>query len=310
MKFIDFLVKNSEKKIYVDPCSGNNGDKLIWLGMQEVLTKSKANIVGDVADADLVVINGGGMFIDAYKQGINKVLEFTNSYPDKPLCIAPNSFHFTEVDFGKVLDHRCSPMYIFSREKYSKSYIDSLISNRPLISSYMDHDLAFNLEGSGFIESILNQYPSSNKGNVLVVDRMDVEHSKAAGKVSLLKKIYVSIMPGFLKDIVRVIRIRMRNKAGSSFTVSAKKTLHDLCPEYKIESILTMDISRPDVCNFDDFIKYIAEADYVFTNRLHVGILAHLLNRKVFMAEGSYHKMRGIYEYSMTSSPDTRIMIQ
>lgn len=308
MKFIDFLIKNSEKKIYVDPCSGNNGDKLIWLGMQEVLAESQANIVDDVAEADLIVINGGGMFIDAYKQGINKVLEFTNSYPDKPLCIAPNSFHFKEVDFGEVLDHRRSPMYVFSREKYSKSYIDSLVSNRPLIISYMDHDLAFNLDGSGFIDSISNQYPCPKKGNVLVVDRMDVEHSKAAGKVSLLKKIYVSIMPDFLKDIVRAIRIRMRNKAGSSFTVDAKNTLYDLSPEYEIENIVTMDISRPDVCNFDDFIKYIAEAEYVFTNRLHVGILAHLLNRNVFMAEGSYHKMRGIYEYSMTRSPNTRIM--
>ncbi|AEF98861.1 polysaccharide pyruvyl transferase family protein [Methylomonas methanica] len=308
MKFIDFLIKNSEKKIYVDPCSGNNGDRLIWLGMQEVLSKSRANVVENVADADLIIINGGGMFIDAYKQGINKVLEFTNSYPDKPLCIAPNSFHFTAIDFGKVLDHRCSPMYIFSREKYSKSYIDSLVANRPLISSYMDHDLAFNLEGSSFIDSILNQYSGPHKGNVLVVDRMDVEHSKAAGKVGFLKKIYVAVTPDCLKDVVRVIRIKMRNKTGSSFTVSAKNTLFALVPGYKIETIVTKDISRPDICNFDEFIWHIAEADYVFTNRLHVGVLAHLLNRRVFMAEGSYHKMRGIYEYSMTSNPNTKIM--
>ena len=306
MKFINFLIENNHKKIYVDPCSGNNGDHLIWLGMLEVLSKSRSVIVKDVRDADLVIINGGGMFIDAYKQGINKVSEYSNRYPDKELCIAPNSFHFKTIDFGKVLDLRQSKLYIFSREKYSKSYIDSLQATRPLIKSYLDHDLAFNLKNSDFIASINKQYPAAIPGNILVVDRMDIEHASSAGKVSIIKGIYSFLVSSSIKSFIRKIRIKLRKELGTDFTKTATDILKN--NNYETHKVTTMDISRIDVCSFEDFVRLIAEADYIFSNRLHVGVLGYLLGRNVYMSEGSYFKMTGIYEYSMKEAHNVNII--
>jgi exopolysaccharide biosynthesis predicted pyruvyltransferase EpsI len=308
MKFIDFLFSNQEKKIFVDPCAGNNGDKLIWLGMEEVLNSLNLNLVEDAGDSDLIIVNGGGMFIDAYNQGINKILDFSRLYPEKPLCIAPNSFYFKKVNFGEILDQRNSPLYLFSREEYSKAYIDTLAETRGHVFSYIDHDLAFNLEGSNFIKSILKKFPVANHGNVIVVDRMDVEHAQAAGKVSLVKKIYMAFVPQLLRPYIRYIRIKLRSKVGSGFTESAKQILVTNNDGYIINSIVTKDISRPDICDFDEFVKVIAEAEYVFSNRLHVGVLAYLLGRKVYMTEGSYHKIRGIYEFSMNNNPNVKLI--
>lgn len=67
-------------------------------------------------------------------------------------------------------------------------------------------------------------------------------------------------------------------------------------------------ISRVDICSFEEFIKKIAESDYLFTNRLHVGILGHLLERNTYMSEGAYYKMTGIYEMSMSSQSTTKIL--
>lgn len=308
MTFLEFLIENNDKKIFVDPCSGNNGDILIWYGMQEVLRKAEVALVEDANLAELIVINGGGMFIDAYGQGIDKIKTYSNLYPSVPLCIAPNSFHFKVIDFGAVLDIRQSSLHLFSRESYSKKYIDELVENRNLITSYLDDDLAFHLIGSDRIKAMLAASPHAKKGNILVVDRMDVEHSSAGGEQSLIKSIYLSIVPEMLKKQLRSLRVIRRNKFGTAFTQRARSLLLKNNPKYEIESIETSDVSRPDVCSFDEFAQKILDAEYIFTNRLHVGVLGYLLGRNVYMVEGSYHKMRGIYEQSMASYPHVNLM--
>jgi exopolysaccharide biosynthesis predicted pyruvyltransferase EpsI len=308
LKFIDFLILNKHKKTYIDPCSGNNGDLLILEGMKEVIKISGINVVSSVSEAELIIINGGGMFIDAYTQGIGKIKEYSSRFPHVHLCVAPNSYHFTTVDFGKVLDIRESKLTLFSREKYSKAYIDDLVSKREYIDSFLDDDLAFNLKNSKLINNILEKYPNPDEGRVLVVDRMDLEHAKAKGKHSNLKKLYIMLIPETIKVMLRKIRFLFRNTVGSSFTRESLKKINIENPNFKAKIIETSDISRVDITDFDGFIEKIARAEYIFTNRLHVGVLGHLLGRNVYMVEGSYHKMTGIYEYSMVDTQTTKIL--
>jgi exopolysaccharide biosynthesis predicted pyruvyltransferase EpsI len=308
MTFLEFLIENKDKKIFVDPCSGNNGDVLIWYGMQEVLRKARVEVVEFASQSELIVINGGGMFIDAYGQGIEKIKTYSDLYGSVPLCIAPNSYHFKTVDFGFVLDVRTSPLYLFSRESYSKKYIDRLVEKRSLISSYLDDDLAFHLIGSNRIKGMLAEIPCAKKGNILVVDRMDIEHSGARGQQGLIKDIYIALVPEFMKKFLRALRLSRRNRYGTAFTQQASALLLENDENYEIKSIETADISRPDICSFDEFAQKILDAEYIFTNRLHVGVLGYLLGRNVFMMEGSYHKIRGIYEQSMASSSHVHLM--
>lgn len=51
--------------------------------------------------------------------------------------------------------------------------------------------------------------------------------------------------------------------------------------------------------NWKFFMQEISEYREVHTNRAHVAIGATLLGKKVFVYPGAYHKLKGIYEYSL-----------
>jgi len=57
-----------------------------------------------------------------------------------------------------------------------------------------------------------------------------------------------------------------------------------------------------------DFVSTVANARRIHTDRLHVAILSHVLGREATLYEGSYHKSRGVYEYSL--SQDANIVFK
>lgn len=64
---------------------------------------------------------------------------------------------------------------------------------------------------------------------------------------------------------------------------------------------LVMDISKRG--SFKDFVSTIANADRVYTDRLHVAILAAILGKETLLIGNRYHKNRGVYEYSLRRFP-------
>jgi exopolysaccharide biosynthesis predicted pyruvyltransferase EpsI len=71
--------------------------------------------------------------------------------------------------------------------------------------------------------------------------------------------------------------------------------------------IFAADISDPALCNFRRFSQLIAEAAVVVATRLHVGILAAMLDKPTYIQSGFYHKIRGIYEYSLVDSKHVQL---
>ena len=49
----------------------------------------------------------------------------------------------------------------------------------------------------------------------------------------------------------------------------------------------------------DNIFSYLSKFQIVNTNRLHIGIAAALLGKTVNLYRGSYHKIIGIYEFSI-----------
>jgi exopolysaccharide biosynthesis predicted pyruvyltransferase EpsI len=49
----------------------------------------------------------------------------------------------------------------------------------------------------------------------------------------------------------------------------------------------------------DNIFSYLSKFQIVNTNRLHVGIAAALLGKEVNLYRGSYHKIVGVYDFSM-----------
>lgn len=62
--------------------------------------------------------------------------------------------------------------------------------------------------------------------------------------------------------------------------------------------LLVQDISTT-AGSFRDWVNRVANAKKVFTDRLHVAILATILNKPLVWYEASYHKSRGVYELSL-----------
>lgn len=63
------------------------------------------------------------------------------------------------------------------------------------------------------------------------------------------------------------------------------------------ESPLVEDISKRGKLN--EFVSTVANARRIFTDRLHVAILGHILEKETTLYENNYHKNRGVYEYSL-----------
>ena len=57
--------------------------------------------------------------------------------------------------------------------------------------------------------------------------------------------------------------------------------------------------------SFAEFTEAIRNAALIITDRLHIGILGYLLEKRVVLRPGAYHKIRGVYELSM-SGPNSR----
>ncbi|WP_123538499.1 polysaccharide pyruvyl transferase family protein [Halosimplex salinum] len=78
------------------------------------------------------------------------------------------------------------------------------------------------------------------------------------------------------------------------------------------DPLLQEDISAPikvsDISvtadSFEEFVQTAADAEYVHTDRLHVAILASLLDTPVTWYEIGYHKSRGVYEHSLSHRDD------
>lgn len=312
MTFKDYLdsCKAKNLRVYVDPCSGNNGDLLIWEGMKVVLGASGVNCCEEPRDASVIVINGGGMFIDQYSQGLNKFRDYTERFPDTELCIAPNSFGFKEVNFKSYLERRKAPTVLFSREKYSFDYLAGVAAGLDRVSVYIDHDLAFNLR------DYAKKYFEKNaalgartSASVLVVERTDAEspHLKGAKWKHYLKRIYVQLTTETVRTLIRNVRFRYKEKSGGRLTSFAKEDLTKKGIDVNSYNWITADVSRPEYCDFEAFKKIIADSDYVYSNRLHAGVWAALVGKSVVMAEGSYHKITGIFEYSMADMDNVRL---
>lgn len=305
ISFHEYLLENSDKCFYIDWCKGNNGDLLISKGLEYITSKLEIKIVADIDKCDIVLINGGGMFVDGYKQGITKLEKYLNE--GRKVCIAPNSFNYKKFDFSKFLEQYDLNLTIFVREKYSFKSLEKLPKQHLGLNLYLSHDLAFYLAESDFIKEA-KKLNKNDTGNVLVVDRMDIENAKNAGKVSLLMKIYNNFIPEIGKVIYRKYRNWRRIKFGTTMTSQAKKIIRSLDPSYEFISVVSTDLSRDDLYSFDEFFSTINSSDYIFTNRLHVGVLGYLLGKNVYLIEGAYFKLTGIYELSMSTSDSVKLI--
>jgi len=70
------------------------------------------------------------------------------------------------------------------------------------------------------------------------------------------------------------------------------------------ENPIVEDISK--MGELGDFISIVSNARRIYTDRLHVAILGHILNKETTLYNNRYHKNKGVYEYSLMKNSKVR----
>lgn len=282
---------------------GNNGDRLMVLGTDRLYDDFGVERVEDPAKADLIVIGGNGGMHQRFTW-IPRIFEHHNrSYPGTPLVILPSTFHYPTRPFQELIStDRTAPLTIFCRERYSA---EQLVARHQLgdgVDVRLDRDMAFELEGTEFIRGLRDR-PARH---VLMIERIDVEHPtvrmnpRRLGLRGRLSK----RMPDGLKRVLYPLVVRHRARQQTPFRERCDALLRHHHPEFASLPVIAKDISSVNTCSFEEFSDIAASAAVVFSTRLHGAIFSTLLGRPTFVFEGPYHKIRGIWEYSLQSRPD------
>jgi exopolysaccharide biosynthesis predicted pyruvyltransferase EpsI len=293
-----FLQSLQGKKIFFDRLHGNHGDRLLTLAALSLMEDAALNLVEDAQSADFIILNGGGSMVDGWF-GLQRLSAYCSRFPDKPLAVLPSSFYLPRSDLVDVIRKRQAPLWLWAREKPSLAVLQSA-GLGDLVTLGIDHDLAFFLKHHPVIESLKT---SVVPFSVLVVERDDWEGP--TGRRRVLSPAGFEFIPERLRTLVRrhvLGPIRKRQDQVSSFRGSALQYLQKQHTGIRGMETFVGDISLPETCDFEDFLQHVARSEFIVTTRLHVAILGQLLNRTTYLVDGSYHKFRGVFNYSMSNA--------
>lgn len=264
-------LKEQKREVYFRPNPGNAGDSLINMGFFSLAQAigldfkllSDDQELGRLSPAAAVITSGGGNIVP-YWEGGSKTLRTLLQY-QFPIYMMPQSIEGRAELLGTL---RAGDV-LFLRENFSRSYAESLQLNCEVAS---DHDLAFFLE-RGYVEAAAPLLPKLSGKNLV--------------RLGLLG--YHFLRSRFIKS-VRAYRTDIESTSGGNFP-------------------LRNDLSL--VCKFGDrtlaenafsakwFLRLLSWYDLVETDRLHVMIGCVLVGTRVKVKPNRYHKIQGVYEFSI-----------
>ncbi|MEZ6233637.1 MAG: polysaccharide pyruvyl transferase family protein [Phycisphaerales bacterium] len=290
---------------------GNNGDRLMLLGTDVVFRDLGLTACDRPEDADLIVFASSGGMLEKMQRIPHLFRTLCAEFPATPMCVLPSSYLWGTRPFRDEIGRRTAPTVLFCREAHSFRHLTNdhgLAAVDPEriedagigddgIGVLLDPDMAFELES----EPVVTQRRDAAQSTVVMVERTDVEHVSVgmnSKKLGLRKKI-ARHTPPWLKRALYPAVNAARATRRTTFREQCEAMLREHCPEAVDLKRDIADVSNVNTCPFESFCDRIAAARVVFTTRLHAGIFGAMLGRRTFVFEGSYHKVRGIYELSM-----------
>jgi exopolysaccharide biosynthesis predicted pyruvyltransferase EpsI len=301
----DFLEPFRGKRIYSPPLVnasgklvGNHGDTLMVLGAERLYAEYGIQRIDSGDTADLITVGGSGGMVEGM-DAIPAVLKHCcQQWPNTPLVVLPSTYYYPSRPFADEIGEREAPVTLFCREPYSFRHLCTDHKFPPHCDIQLDHDMAFELADASFVDR-LRFMPTRH---ILIVERTDVEHHRVAMNSKNLrwrKRIGRLIgMRGkkLLYPLVNLIRSRQR----TTFRDQCETMLSESFPEQAQLPRLVRDVSNVNANDFDGFQDAIGAAAIVFTTRLHVGLLAAMMDRPTFIFGGPYHKIAGMYQFSLS----------
>lgn len=281
---------------------GNNGDRLMVLGTDVVFRDLGLGACERPEDADLILFSASGGMLEKMQRIPHLFRTLCAQHPDTPMCVLPSSYYWPTRPLSAEIGARRAPTTLFCREPISYRHLRESHALGPGVDVVLDHDMAFELEH----EPIVRDRRDREQSTVVMVERTDVEHvsvgmdSKRLGARRSLSRRTPAWLKRALYPAVNALRARRR----TPFRERCEALLRTHCPESVGLERDVADLSNVNTCTFESFCDRIGSARVVFTTRLHAGLLAAMLGRRTFIFDGSYHKIRGIYELSLQGRPN------
>lgn len=291
------------KHFYFVPNQGNLGDMVIAEAEYQVFNFSQIkydvlDIFNDeIPDSNFhLVYGGGGIFIKHYKDGYMKILEIFQSKSFNKCIILPSSFN--ECD--DVIDTFDERFTVFCREQ--KSY-DDCISKNKKAKFILSDDIALSLDFD-----MLNDFDSK-----IVKDKVAKIHTKNLLTLNTREWYRFKEAMQIAKESIELDTLINKNRVRIGYLLRT-----DIEKNNDILYANTFDISllavgscvdKGLVTPFVNMFKSIIDTfDVVITDRLHVGIMAALLNKEVYLIDNSYGKISGVFEKSLKKFKNVKIV--
>jgi len=282
--FTEFLRENRDRKTVTITPGGNHGDTLIHMGLVKKL--DEYGFEYDCLNLEHMYrgnpVIGGKYLINIlfWRMGIDAGFRLLDIPEDVGLVLFEGGGYMNDVWYGPtllraVLRQTEAPIavgpqsYVFNRTRIADYFVDGRDATLFCRERYSyDH-----LTGQGLPPSVQL-------------------------KVSPEMALYLA--PEDLEEFTepreeRYQLVAMRRDRESAVSEKLLREIKQAC-----DNLVTRDISMEG--SLTDFVSWVANAETVYTDRLHVAILSSILGKDVTLFSNIYHKNRGVWEISLRDS--------
>jgi exopolysaccharide biosynthesis predicted pyruvyltransferase EpsI len=276
VQFLRDFATRADDLCYV-PNPGNAGDALIASGTWQLFDtmglRPRVVPAGEVTRGASAIYSGGGNLVPEY-QDCARFLDRCMSIGVKEVVLLPHTIRGNAELLGR-LDERFT---LICRDQKSLEWCNSVTKAAKTMPS---HDLALLLD----IGSLRRRCRGLLPLTALVIGTRRSGHLRSYLQ---WRRYARSVQP--VNGILRVFRAdveavashlgsRLQDVSGAYISDYVDRVEHDYVAK--------------------DLLELIARAEAIVTNRLHVGMAAALLGKRVRLYDNSYGKIRDVYESSL-----------
>jgi exopolysaccharide biosynthesis predicted pyruvyltransferase EpsI len=282
--FTEFLRENRDRKTFIITPGGNHGDTLIHMGLVKKLEEHGY----DYASLNLEhmyrgnPVIGGKYLINIlfWRLGVDAGFRLFDIPEDVGLVLFEGGGYMNDVWYGPtllkaVMRQTEAPVavgpqsYVFSRTRIADYFMDGREATLFCRERYSyDH-----LTGQGLPPSV---------------------------QLKVSPELALYLEPEDLGEFTepreeRYQLVAMRRDRESAVSEKLLREIEGAC-----DNPVTRDISMEG--SLTDFVSWVANAETVYTDRLHIAIVSFILGKDATLYGNRYHKNRGVWEYSLRDS--------
>lgn len=292
-EFESFLAENRDKKIYVISPGGNCGDALIHMGLVKKLKDVNADyIYMNLEEVYKKRISVGVKYllnIASYKAGLDSPFRLFKIPREVELILFEGGGYMNDLYYGLVLlkeilkDSKKTPVAVAPNSFwFRKANFKNLFASERPVTFFCREKYSYALLSEMHLPENVEVHLS--KDTSLYLTREDLARF-------ILSKARKNNLVCFRSDRESIIPKRVKQQIIKGVKENSS-------------NILVADISKWG--SLKAYVSVVANSSKIYTDRLHVAIVAHVLRKEFTLFSNCYHKNRGVYEYSLKNDPKAK----